>query len=75
MERWKRLKVFGSRCIEGSSEALTMMDEYCIKDVYVLEDVYMHLRPYIQPHPNIGLLEDIVVSRNALAAVLRTLKR
>jgi len=46
------------RCIEGSAEALTMMDEYCIKDVYVLEDVYMHLRPYIQPHPNIGLLED-----------------
>lgn len=45
------------RAIEGDREALTIMDEYCQQDVKVLEDVYLHLRPYIQPHPNIGLLE------------------
>lgn len=46
------------KAIEGDREALHTMDVYCQQDVRVLEDVYLHLRPYIQPHPNIGLLES-----------------
>ncbi|BAQ92511.1 DNA polymerase I [uncultured Mediterranean phage uvMED] len=45
-------------CISGDMEALKVMVEYCEQDVRVLEDVYLKLRPYVQPHPNIGLIED-----------------
>jgi hypothetical protein len=43
------------RCYEGDPEALQKMDEYCCVDVQRLEDVYLYVRPWIQPHPNIGL--------------------
>lgn len=47
------------RCMNGDSEALLDMEKYNIQDVKLLEDVYLALRPYIQPHPNIGLyIED-----------------
>jgi len=42
-------------CLTGDSEALTNMQVYCDQDVRVLEDVYLKLRPYIQPHPNLGI--------------------
>ncbi len=45
------------KCYLGDSESLETMRLYCDKDVAVLEDVYLALRPYIQPHPNIGLLD------------------
>lgn len=41
--------------IKGNEEALKKMDEYCQRDVELLEEVYLELRPYIKPHPNIGL--------------------
>jgi predicted RNA-binding Zn-ribbon protein involved in translation (DUF1610 family) len=31
------------------------MQKYCDQDVLCLEQVYLKLRPYIQPHPNVGL--------------------
>lgn len=39
----------------GNPDALKKMQEYCDQDVRVLEDVYLQLRPFIQPHPNLGL--------------------
>jgi len=39
----------------GDQEALDDMTKYCDQDVRVLEDVYLKLRPFIQPHPNLGL--------------------
>ncbi len=46
------------KAMEGDDKALTAMATYCDQDVRVLEDVYMWLRPYIQPHPNIGLFKE-----------------
>jgi DNA polymerase elongation subunit (family B) len=46
-------------CMVGKQEALDEMFKYCRQDVKVLEDVYLELRPYIQPHPNLGVyIED-----------------
>jgi len=42
-------------CLKGDEDALHKMNIYCDKDVRVLEDVYLKLRPYIQPHPNMGI--------------------
>lgn len=49
------------RCMKGDSDALLDMEEYNKGDVQLLEDVYLKLRPYVKPHPNIGLFitEDI----------------
>lgn len=41
--------------MEGNYESLKIMQEYCDRDVIELENVYLKMRPYIQPHPNIGL--------------------
>lgn len=43
------------RCLDGDEKAMEEMEVYNIQDVKLLEDVYLILRPYIQPHPNIGL--------------------
>lgn len=42
-------------CIAGDKDQLDKMQKYCDQDVRVLEDVYLKLRPFIQPHPNLGL--------------------
>ena len=42
-------------CLNGDDEALQNMQDYCDQDIRVLEDVYLYLRPFIQPHPNLGL--------------------
>lgn len=47
------------RAVEGDIEAIQMMADYCDQDVRVLEDVYLYLRPYIQPHPNVGLFNEL----------------
>lgn len=44
-------------CMNRDMEAMQTMVDYCDQDVRVLEDVYLKLRPYVQPHPNIGLIE------------------
>jgi DNA-directed RNA polymerase subunit RPC12/RpoP len=52
-----------AKCMEGSQEALNNMESYNIQDVRILEDLYLKMRPWIQPHPNIGLhIEDNVVA-------------
>ena len=43
------------RCMKGDDEALKEMQIYCDQDVRLLEEVYLHMRPYIKPHPNLGL--------------------
>lgn len=43
------------RCLQGDNAALSEMEIYNIQDVKLLEDVYLTIRPYIQPHPNLGL--------------------
>jgi len=49
------------RCYKGEPEALEEMEVYNIQDIAVLEEVYLKLRPWINPHPNIGLfVEDDV---------------
>lgn len=44
-----------NKCMIGDKAALKDMQEYCDQDIYALENLYVKLRPYIQPHPNIGL--------------------
>jgi len=41
--------------MEGDPKALKRMQEYCDQDIRVLEDVYLKLRPFVQPHPNLGM--------------------
>lgn len=43
------------KCYNGDSEALDMMEKYNIGDIRTLEEVYLALRPFITPHPNLGL--------------------
>lgn len=43
------------RCMKGDSKALTEMEEYNIQDVRILEETYLVIRPWIKPHPNMGL--------------------
>lgn len=50
-------------CYKGNPEALQKMLDYNVRDITLLEDVYLAMRPYIQPHPNLGLwIEDDVNS-------------
>lgn len=44
-----------SDCYDGKEEALVKMEEYNKGDVVSLEQNYLKLRPYIIPHPNMGL--------------------
>jgi uncharacterized protein YprB with RNaseH-like and TPR domain len=43
-------------CEEGDPESLKIMQHYCDEDIRGLEDYYLELRPWIKPHPNIGLM-------------------
>lgn len=47
-----------TKFMNGEKEAIDRMQEYNDKDVYVLEEVYFSLRPWIRPHPNLGLFVD-----------------
>lgn len=42
-------------CYKGDDKALSKMEEYNIGDIISLELNYLKLRPYIMPHPNMGL--------------------
>lgn len=44
-----------NRAVDAEPKALKAMTEYCDQDVRVLEEVYLRLRPFIKPHPNVGL--------------------
>lgn len=43
------------RCLNGDGAALKEMEEYNIQDVRILEGTYLAIRPWIKPHPNLGL--------------------
>jgi len=45
-------------CMRGNVSDLKKMEEYNRGDVRILEETYLRLRPWIQPHPNIGLFID-----------------
>lgn len=44
-----------NKCYAGDEKALKDMEKYNIQDVRILEDTYLRLRPWIKPHPNVGL--------------------
>ena len=47
------------QCVKGNKKALKRMEKYNRGDIKTSEEVYLKLRPYIKPHPNLGLfLED-----------------
>lgn len=43
------------KCYQGDEASLKLMDEYNVHDVRILEELYLELRPWIKPHPNLGL--------------------
>ncbi len=44
-----------ARVMSGDMSAMDEMSKYCGGDVSLLEEVYFQLRPWIKPHPNLGL--------------------
>lgn len=42
-------------CMKGNANALSEMEEYNVQDVRILEETYLQIRPWIKPHPNMGL--------------------
>lgn len=50
-------------CMKGDDNSLMDMENYNIQDVVVLEELYLKLRPWITPHPNIGLFIEDEVER------------
>lgn len=51
------------KCRKGDEKALRDMELYNIQDVRSLEETYLRIRPWIKPHPNVGLhvAENILV--------------
>lgn len=47
-----------SRCMAGDAEAFEEMIEYNIQDVVLLEQVYLTLRPWMNNHPNVSVIDD-----------------
>lgn len=44
------------KCIDGDKRAWGYMKKYNVQDVVLLEKVYLAMLPFIQDHPNIGLM-------------------
>ncbi len=44
------------KCENGDKKAISLMKKYNNHDVFLLREVYKRLLPYIQNHPNIGLI-------------------
>jgi len=42
-------------CMMGDEKALKKMEDYNRVDVGILEETYLRIRPWIKPHPNMGL--------------------
>ena len=58
MELWKD-------CLKGDTKAWNLMRRYNQQDVVLLEKIYLRLRPFIQQHPNIALMNgDLVACPN-----------
>lgn len=50
-----------TECMDDVPSAWKKMREYNIRDVELLEEVYAVLLPWIQPHPNLALYNDVEV--------------
>jgi len=46
------------RCMELDMSAMDEMQGYNDGDVIILEELYLLLRPWIKPHPNVGVFMD-----------------
>jgi RNase_H superfamily len=46
-------------CMRGDMKAWKHMVKYNRRDVDLLEKIYLHLRPWIQNHPNVSVLKEI----------------
>lgn len=44
-------------CMKGSKKSWKMMCDYNIQDVVLLEKVYLHMRPWMNNHPNLNLFK------------------
>jgi hypothetical protein len=42
-------------CYKGEAKSIKKMLDYNVQDVRILEDTYLRIRPWIKPHPNMGL--------------------
>jgi hypothetical protein len=47
-------------CMSGDKAAWNKMKKYNRQDVVLLEKVYLHLLPWIQSHPTVGMFRDKV---------------
>lgn len=45
-------------CMKGEKLAWNKLVTYCKHDVSLLEKLYLHIRPFIQNHPNLSLYSD-----------------
>jgi DNA polymerase elongation subunit (family B) len=45
-------------CMDGDMKAWVRMEKYNKQDVVLLEKVYLKLRPWIQNHPNLNILDN-----------------
>lgn len=50
--------ILWKRCVADDHTAIQEMQIYNDKDVSILEELYLILRPWIKPHPNIGVFMD-----------------
>ena len=59
------------RAVEGDAEAIRAMQVYNMADVFALEDAYLTLRPWMQNHPNLGVLVETenTVCRNCASEI------
>lgn len=46
------------RILDGDASAIGEMQTYNMGDIFALEDAYLRLRPWIQNHPNLGVMMD-----------------
>lgn len=46
------------KCAEGDTEALRLMEEYCLRDVEITEQCYHHVRPWMKTHPANNVLDE-----------------
>lgn len=74
-------------CMEGDPEAWDRMTYYCAQDVQLLEKIYLHIRPWIDRHPNLAAIsglenacpncgeEDTLIRRGHMATTTMTYQR
>lgn len=46
------------QCMAGDMKAWKKMQKYNIQDVVLLEKIYLKMRPWMNNHPNLGIMDD-----------------